>query len=94
MAKIDATMSISLDGVIQPGPQRRGHSDGFDRGGWAVPYGDEVMMQKMGEGMSGDSAMLFGRRTYSTSPATGPIRPTIRSPPTSTRCRSTWCPAP
>ena len=59
-------MSISLDGVIQaPGRSDEDTRDGFDRGGWAVPYGDDVMMQKMGEGMSGTSAMLFGRRTYS-----------------------------
>ncbi len=66
MARINATMSISLDGVIQaPGRSDEDTRDGFERGGWAVPYGDNVMMQKMGEGMSGASAMLFGRRTYS-----------------------------
>ena len=66
MASINATMSISLDGVIQaPGRSDEDTRDGFERGGWAVPYGDDVMMQKMGEGMSGASAMLFGRRTYS-----------------------------
>ncbi len=66
MARINATMSISLDGVIQaPGRSDEDTRDGFERGGWAVPYGDDVMMQKMGEGMSGASAMLFGRRTYS-----------------------------
>ena len=65
MARINATMSISLDGVIQaPGRSDEDTRDGFERGGWAVPYGDDVMMQKMGEGMSGASAMLFGRRTY------------------------------
>ena len=65
MATINATMSISLDGVIQaPGRSDEDTRDGFERGGWAVPYGDDVMMQKMGEGMSGASAMLFGRRTY------------------------------
>lgn len=65
MARIDATMSISLDGVIQaPGRSDEDTRDGFDRGGWAVPYGDDLMMQKMGEGMSSVSAMLFGRRTY------------------------------
>ena len=66
MRRINATMSISLDGVIQaPGRSDEDTRDGFERGGWAVPYGDDVMMQKMGEGMSGASAMLFGRRTYS-----------------------------
>ena len=37
---------------------------GFDRGGWAVPYNDEVMAQRMGEAMSSSGVMLFGRRTY------------------------------
>src|SRR4051812_5197168 len=65
MATINATISTSLDGVIQaPGRSDEDTRDGFDRGGWAVPYGDDVMMQKMGEGMGGTSAMLFGRRTY------------------------------
>jgi len=63
--RINATMSVSLDGVIQaPGRSDEDTRDGFERGGWAVPYGDDVMMQKMGEGMTGTSAMLFGRRTY------------------------------
>src|SRR5215211_1704800 len=37
---------------------------GFDRGGWAVPYNDEVVAQRMGEGMASLGAMAFGRRTY------------------------------
>ena len=41
MARINATMSISLDGVIQaPGRSDEDTRDGFVRGGWAVPYGD------------------------------------------------------
>ncbi len=50
--------------IQAPGRSDEDTRDGFDRGGWAVPYGDDVMMQKMGEGMGGTSAMLFGRRTY------------------------------
>lgn len=42
-----------MDGVIQaprrPDEDTRG---GFDRGGWAMPYNDEVMAQRMGEGMT------------------------------------------
>jgi hypothetical protein len=33
-------------------------------GGCAVPHNDEVMAQRMGEGMASSGAMLFGRRTY------------------------------
>jgi dihydrofolate reductase len=63
--KISATLSVSMDGVIQaPGRPDEDTRDGFDRGGWAVPYNDEVMAQRMGEAMSSSGVMLFGRRTY------------------------------
>jgi dihydrofolate reductase len=63
--KILAILNISMDGVIQaPGRSDEDTRDGFTRGGWAVPYNDEVMAQRMGEGMSSSGAMLFGRRTY------------------------------
>jgi dihydrofolate reductase len=56
---------MSLDGVIQaPGRSDEDTRDSFDRGGWAVPYDDDVMAQKMGEGMASSGTMLFGRRTY------------------------------
>ena len=29
-----------------------------------MPYNDEIMAQRMGEGMASSGAMLFGRRTY------------------------------
>jgi dihydrofolate reductase len=62
---ISATLNISMDGVIQgPGRPDEDTRGGFDRGGWAVPYSDEVMAQRMGEGMASSGAMLFGRRTY------------------------------
>jgi dihydrofolate reductase len=62
---ISATLSMSMDGVVQaPGRPDEDTRDGFDRGGWAVPYNDDVMAQRMGEGMASSGAMLFGRRTY------------------------------
>ena len=65
MRSITTTLNISLDGVIQaPGRPDEDTRGGFDRGGWAVPYNDEVMAQRMGEGMATAGAMLFGRRTY------------------------------
>ena len=65
MRTISATLSMSLDGVIQaPGRPDEDIREGFDRGGWAVPYNDDVMAQKMGEGMASSGTMLFGRRTY------------------------------
>lgn len=53
MRKISAILNISMDGVIQaPGRPDEDTRGGFDRGGWAVPYNDEVMAQRMGEGMA------------------------------------------
>ena len=58
-------MSVTLDGVIQaparPDEDVRG---GFERGGWAVPYADEVMGKVAGEGMAKPGSLLLGRRTY------------------------------
>ncbi len=63
--KIVAVVSLTLDGVMQaPGRADEDWRDGFEHGGWAVPYSDAVMFQAMGGGMSQGGAMLFGRRTY------------------------------
>lgn len=65
MAKIVVTNNISLDGVMQaPARPDEDTRDGFDRGGWAVPYNDAVMGAKMGEGMARPGSLLLGRRTY------------------------------
>jgi dihydrofolate reductase len=62
---ISAILSISMDGVIQaPGRPDEDTRGGFDRGGWAVPYNDEIMAQRMAEGMASSGTMIFGRRTY------------------------------
>jgi dihydrofolate reductase len=67
MSKVTVVNHVTLDGVMQapsgPDEDRRG---GFDRGGWAAPYSDEVMGRFMGEHMAARAggALLFGRRTY------------------------------
>ena len=59
MRTISATLSMSLDGVIQaPGRPDEDIRGGFDRGGWAVPYNDDVMAQKMGEGMASSGTIV------------------------------------
>jgi len=64
MRKIVAVESVSLDGVMQaPGDPEEDTRGGFERGGWAHPYQDEVMLQEMGRGF-GTTELLFGRRTY------------------------------
>jgi dihydrofolate reductase len=58
-------MFLSLDGVCQasgePGEDR---SDGFDQGGWQVPYVDEDMMKLIAQWFGAADAFLFGRKTY------------------------------
>jgi dihydrofolate reductase len=66
MGKITVVNSITLDGVMQgparPDEDRRG---GFTKGGWGIPFQDEVSARKMGGMMAkGDGALLLGRRTY------------------------------
>jgi dihydrofolate reductase len=65
MRKLNVTISLTLDGVMQaPGRTDEDPRGGFKYGGWALPYTDAVMMQAMGEGMSQGGDLLFGRRTY------------------------------
>jgi dihydrofolate reductase len=65
MRSISATMSVTLDGVVQglgrPDEDTRG---GFTHGGWGQGYHDEVMGEEMGKGMARPGDMLFGRRTW------------------------------
>lgn len=55
----------SLDGVTQgPGSPDEDRSDGFARGGWLVPYIDEVFVGITRRWVATSDAYLFGRRTY------------------------------
>jgi dihydrofolate reductase len=57
--------SVTLDGVTQaPGRPDEDTRGGFGHGGWAAPYGDEVMGRVAAEGMAGPGSLLLGRRTY------------------------------
>jgi dihydrofolate reductase len=58
--------SMTLDGVMQaPARPDEDTRDGFDRGGWAIGYQDEVHQREMGKGMAGPPPeLVFGRRTY------------------------------
>src|SRR5207244_9865479 len=65
MGKVIVMNWVTLDGVMQgPGRPDEDTRDGFERGGWGIPYGDEASVAKMGERMGEDRAWLFGRRTY------------------------------
>ena len=65
MGKVIVMNHLTLDGVMQgPGRADEDTRDGFERGGWAMPGGDQAMVARMGERMGGEHAFLFGRRTY------------------------------
>ena len=65
MRKINVTINLTLDGVMQaPGRPDEDTRGGFKYGGWAGPYFDPVMGRVMGESMAKAPALLFGRRTY------------------------------
>ena len=65
MSRVSVVNHVTLDGVMQaPGRPDEDTRDGFEHGGWAVPYFDEVLGRAMGERMTSDGAMLLGRRTY------------------------------
>ncbi|MFC8127843.1 dihydrofolate reductase family protein [Streptomyces sp. NPDC057302] len=63
--KVTLTQFQTLDGVIQaPGGPEEDRSDGFEHGGWSVPYGDEDFMAFVTEVFDRVDAFLLGRRTY------------------------------
>jgi len=65
VSKVVVTENLTLDGVMQaparPDEDVRG---GFEHGGWALPFNDEVMGRAMGERMVKGGSLLLGRRTY------------------------------
>src|SRR5947208_2603629 len=66
MGKLMVVNNVSLDGVMQaPGRADEDRRGGFEHGGWAIPYNDEVMGRVMGERMARSTgSLLLGRRTY------------------------------
>ena len=76
MSRLVVTNNVSLDGVMQsPASPDEDRRDGFEHGGWAPPYVDSVMGEKMGEGIATGGSMLFGRRTYEKMAAFWPNQP-------------------
>jgi dihydrofolate reductase len=63
--RIVVTNHLTLDGVMQaPGGREEDTRGGFPHGGWANEDNDEVMGEKLGQGMATSAALLLGRRTY------------------------------
>jgi dihydrofolate reductase len=60
-----AITQVTLDGVMQaPGGPEEDPSNGFTRGGWAMPFLDDAAGQAIGETIAAEFDMLLGRRTY------------------------------
>ena len=65
MSRLVVNENLTLDGVMQsPAGPDEDRRDGFEHGGWAPPYFDQVMADVAAEGMAKGGAMLFGRRTF------------------------------
>lgn len=65
MRKLIVIEFVTLDGVMQGlGSPDEDRDGGFEHGGWAAPYMDEVQQAAALEGLQTTSAYLFGRRTY------------------------------
>ena len=65
MREIAILTFVTLDGVMQaPSMPEEDRSGGFEKGGWAAPYWEDVMEQVQREAMAVPYDMLFGRKTY------------------------------
>jgi dihydrofolate reductase len=65
MSRLVVNENLTLDGVMQsPAAPDEDRRDGFEHGGWAPPYFDQVMGEVAAEGMAKGGSMLFGRRTF------------------------------
>jgi dihydrofolate reductase len=76
MGRLFVNESLSVDGVMQaPGSRDEDRSGGFEYGGWAIPYFDDVMGTMASEGMGSTDGLLLGRKTYEIFAAYWPKQP-------------------
>ncbi len=65
MRKLIVIEFVTLDGVMQGlGSPDEDRDGGFEHGGWAAPFFDEVQGAAAVEGLKSTTAYLFGRKTY------------------------------
>ncbi len=64
MRKTIVGAQVSLDGVMQaPGGPTEDPTKGFEFGGWAMPYGDQVSGEEL-DRLFKNCDLLLGRKTY------------------------------
>ncbi len=102
MRKLVVVEFLSLDGVMQaPGAPYEDPEGGFEHGGWAMPYFDEVLGAAAAEGMAATDTYVFGRKTYQSmarhwpnAPADDPVAAHLNATPkyvaSSTLRELTW----
>ena len=65
MRKVIVYEWMTLDGVVQaPGEPGEDKSDGFEHGGWHMPYFDDISRNWAVENLNAAGGFLLGRRTY------------------------------
>lgn len=60
MRKVIVSEFVSLDGVMED----PGGAEGFEHGGWQVPFFDDDLARHASELLFGCDALLLGRKTY------------------------------
>jgi dihydrofolate reductase len=65
MPRIVVSEFVTLDGVMQaPGGPDEDTSGGFTRGGWQMPYFDDIFSSTLMDAFAATDGLLLGRRTY------------------------------
>jgi dihydrofolate reductase len=65
MGRIIVSEFVTLDGVIQgPGDANEDRENGFEHGGWQLPYFDDQQGKAVDATLAVTGAFLFGRKTY------------------------------
>jgi RibD domain-containing protein len=85
MRKVIVSEFLTLDGVMQgPGDVNEDRSEGFEHGGWQLPYFDDAFGEFVMGGFATTGGMLLGRPTYDVfaafwpnQPANDPVAPSM-----------------